>query len=127
MRADESDLLCGRRCPRRGGVVHGETAHGDEVAAGLVRIENGPADIDLHQLLVGIDAFELRPERGVVAFHLAEPQRVFADGFHHVVLCRGFGQPLAVQIDGAGVMLASARLEPIALDLVGEGIEDAEE
>ena len=74
---------------------------------GLVRIEDRPADVDLDQLLVGIDALELRPDRGVLRIHLGEPERRFARRLEHVVQRGRLGQPIAVEIDGAGVMLAA--------------------
>ena len=52
VRADQADLLGGRRRPGRGGVAQREAAHGDVVPARLVRIEHGPAHVDLDQLLV---------------------------------------------------------------------------
>ncbi len=73
--ADQTDLLgCGRR-PGGGRVLHRKPAHGDVVDARLFRIEHRPAHIDLHQLLIGIDPLELRPDRGVLLVHLAEPER----------------------------------------------------
>ena len=55
-------------------MAHGEAAHGDVVAARLVGIEHRAAHVDLDQLLVRIDALELRPDRGVRRVHLGEPQ-----------------------------------------------------
>ena len=107
MRADQADLLGRGRRPGRGRVPQREAAHGDVVHARLFRIEHRPADVDLHQLLVGIDALELRPDRGVLLVHLAEPERRGCRGFQHIVQLGRLGQPVAVEIDGAGVMLAA--------------------
>ena len=74
VRADQADLLGGGRRPGRGGVHHREAAHGDVVDARLVRVEHRPADVDLDLGLVGIDALELRPDRGVRRVHLGKPQ-----------------------------------------------------
>ena len=65
--ADQADLLGGGRGPVRGGIREGEAADGDVVHARLLGIEDGAADVDLHRLLVGIDALELGPDRGVLA------------------------------------------------------------
>src|ERR1019366_4024336 len=54
--ADQPDLLGGRGRPRRGRVSQGEAAHGDIVDAGLFRVKDRLADIDLHQLLVWVGA-----------------------------------------------------------------------
>ena len=74
---------------------------------GLSGIEDRLAHVDLDQLLVGIDALELRPDRGVLLVHLAEPERRGSRGLQHVVQLGRLGQPVAVEIDGAGVMLAA--------------------
>ncbi len=42
-------------------------------------------------------------------------------------LCFRFGQPMAVQVDGAGMVLAPLTVEPVPLDRIAEGIEVAEE
>ena len=104
-----------------------EAAHGDVVDARLFRIEHRPADVDLHQLLVGVDPLELRPDRGVVLVHLAEPERRGSGGLQDVVQLGRLGQPVAVEIDGAGVMLPALGIEPVAVDQVAVGIEAAEE
>ena len=61
VRANQSDLLCRRRCPRGGRVSQGEAANRDEIDTGLLWIKNRPADIDFHQVFVWVDGFELRP------------------------------------------------------------------
>ena len=127
VRADQADLLGGGRRPGRGRVPQGEAAHGDVVHARLVRIEHRLAHVDLDQLLVGIDALELRPDRGVLLVHLAEPERRVARGLQDLVQLGRLGQPVAVEIDGAGVMLAALGVEPVAADQVAVGIEAAEE
>jgi hypothetical protein len=65
MGADQADLLGRGRRPGGGGVAHREAAHGDVVDARLFRVEHGAADVDLDQLLVRVDARELRPDGGV--------------------------------------------------------------
>ena len=105
MRADQADLLGGGRRPGRGRVAQDEAAHGEVVDAGLFRVEDRATHIDLHQLLVGINALELRPDRRVVLVHLAEPERARVRGFQDVLQLGRLGQPLAVEIHGAGVML----------------------
>ena len=42
-----------------------------------------------------------------VLVHLAEPERGLARGLQHIVQLGRLGQPVAVEIDGAGVMLAA--------------------
>ena len=65
MRANQADLLGRRRRPRSGRILQRETAHGDKVDPRLLRIEDRLPHIDFHALAIGIDAFELRPDRGV--------------------------------------------------------------
>jgi hypothetical protein len=67
MRADQTNLLGGRRRPGRGGMAEREPAHGDEVPARLVGVKHGLAHVDLDLLLVGVHALELRPDRRVVS------------------------------------------------------------
>ena len=50
-----------------------------------------------------------------------------AVGLQDIVQLGRLGQPLAVEIDGAGVVLAALGIEPVAVDQVAVGIETAEE
>ena len=104
-----------------------EAADGDVVHARLLRIEHRAAHVDLDELLVRVDARELRPDRGVVLVHPAKPERRGGRGLQDVIQRGRFDQPLAVQIDGAGVMLAALGIKPVAVDQVAVGIEAAEE
>ena len=125
--ADQADLLGGGRRPGRGRVLHREAAHRDVIDPRLLGIEHRLAHVDLDVLPVGIDVLELRPDRGLRFVSLSEPERALADGFEHVLLVRRLGQPVAVQVDRAGVMDAALRLKPVAADDVRERVEVAEE
>jgi hypothetical protein len=101
VRANQADLLGGRRCPGGGGTAHFESTHGDEIHAGLRRIKHRLADVDFHTAGIRIDTRETRPKRGFLRPHLAEPLRL---------ACRLQGlqrgrlrQPIAIQIHRAGV------------------------
>ena len=126
-----------------------EAADGDVVHARLGRIEDRLADVDLHRLLIGIDARKLCPDGRVPALHLCEPERggrrsggsggdAMTD--HLLLVARSprpfsqnvfqpgrLGEPPAAQVDGAGVVLPPLGIEPIAVDQIAVGIEAAEE
>ena len=85
------------------------------------------AHVDLHQLFVRVDARELRPDRGVFLVHLAEPERRGRRRLQDVVQPRRLGQPLAVQVDGAGMVRPAFGIEPVAVNEIAVGIEAAEE
>ena len=90
---------------------------------GLFRIEHRLPDIDLHQLLIRVDALELCPDRGGVLVNLAEPERSLAGWLEHLVQIGRLGQPVAVEVDGASVMLPVFGVEPVAANEVAVGIE----
>ena len=64
--------------------------------------------------------------RGVVV-HLTEPEQNLAGWLQYLVQTGGLGQPLAVEVDGASVMLSSLGVEPVAVNEVAVRIEGAEE
>jgi MFS family permease len=63
------------------------------------------ADVDFNGLLVWVHALKLRPNGGVCVIHGSKPQRCGAGRCEHIGnICR-FNQPVAVQINRAGMML----------------------
>src|SRR5208282_6803626 len=125
--ADQPRLLGRGRRPGGGRVAHRETANGEEIDAGPAGIKDRAADVDFHLLLIGIDPLELRPDRSAGLVHLREPQRRAPDGLEHVIEPGRLREPLAVEIDSAGVMLAAPGIEPVTMDEIVERIEAAEE
>ena len=57
-------------------------------------------------MLIGIDALNCAQIVVLVVVHLAEPKRVRARWLQHILEFGRLGQPVAVQINGARVMLA---------------------
>ena len=127
--ADQADLLGRGRGPGRRGLAQGEAAHGDVVPAGRVGVEHRPADVDLHQSLVGVDARELGVEARRLLADLGEPEgpQLRGRSRENLVERGGLDQPVAVEVDGARVVLAPLGIEPVAADQVRVGIERAEE
>ena len=121
--ADQADLLGGGWRPGRGRVLHRKAAYGDVIDARFLRIEHCLADVDLHLGFVRIDILELRPDRGGCLVHFPEPQRGVPDGFQHVIQLGRFGEPVAVQINGARVMVPSLGTEPVAVNQVAVWVE----
>ena len=77
---------------------------------------------------MGFDALELRPDRGVLLVHFDRTRaRWLPCGFHHLIQLGRLGQPVAVEINRAGVMVAALGIEPVAVNEVAVGIEAAEE
>ncbi len=127
MSSDQTDLLGRRRRPRGGGVFQVEAAHSEVVDARLFRKEDRLAHVDLDVLGVGIGPLELRPDRGVLVVHLAEPVGSAVRGFEHIIQFGCLKQPVTVQIDGAGMMLPALGVEPVPVDEVAVRIELAKE
>ena len=104
-----------------------EATYRDVIDTRLLRIEHRPVHVDLDVFFVGVDAFELRPDRSLHFVRLREPERVFASGLEHFFLLRRLVQPVTPQIYGTGVMDPASRMEPVAADDIPEGIRLAEE
>ena len=58
---------------------------------------------------------------------LRQPRRAGPGWHQHFLQLGGLDQPVAVEIDGAGVMVPAKPIEPVAADEVAVGIEAAEE
>ena len=86
--ADETDLLGGRRSPRRGSLLECEASHGDVIPPDLARVEHRLPHIDFDLLLVRIHALELGHDGCVFVIHLGEPKtrRAFLHGLLRVGL-----------------------------------------
>ena len=127
---DEADLPGRGRRPVGGRVAEHETPQRNVVDSDLFRREDRFADVDLHMgrfVVVRVDSGELRPNRGVVFVDLGEPHRLLSGGLQCFVHLRRFAQPVAVEIDAAGMVLALHGIEPVAVDQIAVGIELAEE
>ena len=127
VRSDQADLLGGGRRPGGGRVAHRKTADRQVVRPRLLGIKHRLADVDLHQLRIGIDADELCPDRGRFHIDPAEPERRPADGLEHVVQGGSLDEPIAVEVHRAGVMRPLQGTEPVAADEIAVRIELAEE
>ena len=84
MWADHPNLLSRRWCPRGSRLLHGESAHGDEVDAGLVRVKYRLAHVDFDAGRVRVDPFELCPNPRAVRAH----QRRLENQAHRVQSAR---------------------------------------
>ena len=76
VRADETGLVGGRRCPRAGGLSQLEPAHGDEVDVVLGRVEDGASHVDLDGVRVGVGTLEVGPDRRRVVLDFGVPDQL---------------------------------------------------
>src|SRR5574338_595257 len=66
MSADEANLLGGGRGPLRRRLTEVESADGNEITAGLIRIKAAIPDVDFDEFLVRIPALEIGVDPGLV-------------------------------------------------------------
>ena len=147
--ADEPGLLGGGRGPRARRLRQLEAAHGDVVDVVLDGGEHRPADVDLHELGVRVGVLEVRPDRGRVRADLGMPDEpglpwVAYPVRHARPVVKDLGAqrrvghllPRAdlvaadpVQVNLAEVLAQRWRGldQPVARDLLGEGVPVAEE
>ncbi len=109
------------------GMTHREPAHGDVVESHLFRVGDRLTDVNLDELLIGINTGELRQECGRGRVNLTEPERMITRPIQDVLPRHGLIQPVAVEIDGTGVILAIVILKPMPVDAVAVGVEIAKE
>ena len=127
MGPDQSNLLGGWRRPWRCRLPQGQPSNGDVVYPYSGGVEDALPYIDFGELLVGIDPSELCPDCGVVGINFPKPEWLSVADLEEVILLGRLNQPLAIQVNGARVMLAMLGIEPIAMNEVVIGIESAEE
>src|SRR5580658_2772026 len=127
MRANDTLLLGRWRRPRRGGAPKNKPANGNEIDTRLLRIKDRLPRIDLDELSVRVHSLEVRPKRGPLIIHAAEPQRRAILCLQQFIQTSSFRQPIAVEIDRSCMVHATLGIEPIPMQHVAVRVELTEE
>ena len=123
VRRDHADLFGGRSAPLRGGLTELEAADREIVHPRSRRIEAGMPHRYLHQLLIGIEFMEIRPDGRIAVIDLAAPHisrtfgvenTVIRLRMHDLFVRELFIEGLPVEKDLADVVNASVIVEPVA-------------